>query len=153
MPEGWEMDPQIGFSICDHFSWALGYFPRQTKLKWTKNFKALFLGLTKATVRGFDVSMVIWRILHQEMDMKCVFRQLISGRWVWPYSPLLSGECPSTMRIFWPSTQRSKHSPWSSPPPPPTRPLPQICLRKSEIWSQKCSSKIRRKGLLWRKSR
>ena len=33
MPEGWEMDPQIGFSICDHFSWALGYFPKQTKLK------------------------------------------------------------------------------------------------------------------------
>ena len=53
MPEGWKMDHYIGFSICDHFAWALGYFPRQTKLKWTKNFKALFLSLTKSNRKGF----------------------------------------------------------------------------------------------------
>ena len=52
-PEGWKMDPQIGFSICDHFSWALGHFPRQTRLKWAKNFKARFLSLTKCTEKGF----------------------------------------------------------------------------------------------------
>ena len=51
----WRMGngPQIGFSICDHFSWALGHFPRQTRLKWAKNFKARFLSLTKCTEKGF----------------------------------------------------------------------------------------------------
>ena len=39
--------PQIPCPIGNHFSWGLGYFARQTKLKWTKNFKALFLSLTK----------------------------------------------------------------------------------------------------------
>ena len=53
MPEGWKMYPQISFSICDHFSWALGHFPRQTRLKWAKNFKARFLSLTKCTEKGF----------------------------------------------------------------------------------------------------
>ena len=61
MTEGWEIDPHIGFPICDHFSWALGYFPKQTKLIWTKNFKALFLSLTKRNRRAFRS--MVWSIL------------------------------------------------------------------------------------------
>ena len=140
--------PRLAFSFVITFHGLWGTFLGKPSWNEPKTLKPYFSVWPKATVRGFDVSVLIWSKLHQELDMKCVFRQLISGRWVWPYSPLLSGECRSTMRIFWPSTQRSKHSPWISPPPPPTRPLPQICLRRSEIWSQKCSSKIRRKGLL-----
>ena len=56
MPEGWEMDPQISCLIRDHFSWGLGYFTIQTKLKWTKKIKALFLSLTKSDGKGF------WRL-------------------------------------------------------------------------------------------
>ena len=53
MPEGWEMDTQIPCPIGNHFSWGLGYFARQTKLKLTKNFKALFLSLTKNNGKRF----------------------------------------------------------------------------------------------------
>ena len=53
MPEGWKMDPQIPCPIGNHFSWGLGYFARQTKLKLTKNFKALFLSLTKNNGKRF----------------------------------------------------------------------------------------------------
>ena len=31
-----------------------GYFPKQTKLKGTKNFKVLFLSLTKCNGNGFS---------------------------------------------------------------------------------------------------
>ena len=34
MPEGWKMDLAIGFSIYDHFSWALGTL--QGKLSWNE---------------------------------------------------------------------------------------------------------------------
>ena len=59
MPEGWEMDTQIPCPIGNHFSWGLGYFARQTKLKWTKNFKALFLSLTKCNGNVF------WRFVPE----------------------------------------------------------------------------------------
>ena len=50
--------PQIPCPIGNHFSWGLAYFARQTKLKWTKNFRALYFSLTKCTGRGrgFDAS-------------------------------------------------------------------------------------------------
>ena len=54
--------PQIPCPIGNHFSWGLGYFARQTKLKWTKNFKALFLSLTKYN------GTVFWRFAP---DMAC----------------------------------------------------------------------------------
>ena len=42
MPDGWEVpDPQIPCPIGNHFSWRLGYFARQTKLKWTKNLSPI----------------------------------------------------------------------------------------------------------------
>ena len=65
MPEGWEMDPQIPCPIGNHFSWGLGYFARQTKLKWTKNFKALFLSLTKYN------GTVFWRFATDMLVQYC----------------------------------------------------------------------------------
>ena len=75
--------PQIPCPIGNHFSWGLGYFARQTKLKWTKNFKALFLSLTKYNGTVFwrfatDMFLIDWYplgLLLQNQQLQPPIRQ------------------------------------------------------------------------------